>query len=80
MSRSNAVAVFTLAALASLAAGCATSPSSAPVAHAQQAAPSGVLVVQDQAYVQRVEQIAKRRGIGVTWVNPPTKRRVAATP
>jgi hypothetical protein len=39
-----------------------------------------VLVVQDQAYVQRVEQIAKRRGIGVTWVNPPTKRRVAATP
>jgi hypothetical protein len=35
----------------------------------------------DTAYIQRVEQQARIRGIGVTWINPPIKRtRVAATP
>lgn len=28
----------------------------------------------DSAYIARVEQIARRRGIQVTWVNPPGKR------
>ncbi|GAB6195178.1 hypothetical protein [Lysobacter xanthus] len=32
-------------------------------------------------YIQRVEQQARSRGIGVTWVNPPHKRtRIASTP
>lgn len=33
-----------------------------------------VTVVQDAEYVARVEQLAKRRGVGVVWVNPPKKR------
>lgn len=28
----------------------------------------------DGEYITRVEQIARRRGIEVQWVNPPTKR------
>lgn len=28
----------------------------------------------DSEYMGRVEQIARRRGIEVQWVNPPTKR------
>lgn len=30
-------------------------------------------VTSDEAYVARVEAIARRRGIGLIWVNPPTK-------
>ena len=42
---------------------------------------SRTTVEQDSAYIQRVEQQARIRGIGVTWVNPPIKRtRTAATP
>jgi len=29
----------------------------------------------DQAYITRVEEIARRRGLEVQWVNPPTTRR-----
>ncbi len=35
-------------------------------------------VVQDDAYVDQVERIARRRGIGITWINAPS-RRVAAS-
>jgi hypothetical protein len=28
----------------------------------------------DQAYIARVEEIARRRGLEVQWVNPPTTR------
>lgn len=31
-------------------------------------------VVEDAAYVAKVEQLAKRRGVEVVWVNPPKKR------
>ncbi len=31
-------------------------------------------IEQDQAYIARVEQIARRRGVYLQWVNPPTKR------
>jgi hypothetical protein len=37
------------------------------------------MIEQDHAYMQQVEQVARRRGIGVTWVNPPMKRRVRST-
>lgn len=30
--------------------------------------------VDDQAYVARVEQAARARGVSVHWVNPPQKR------
>ena len=31
-------------------------------------------VVDDQAYIARVEQTARSRGVSVRWVNPPQKR------
>lgn len=31
-------------------------------------------IVTDDAYMAYVERTARRRGIGVTWVNLPTKR------
>ena len=30
--------------------------------------------VEDGAYVARVEQLARNRGVSVHWVNPPHKR------
>lgn len=33
-----------------------------------------VSIEQDQAYIAQVERIARRRGIHLQWVNPPTKR------
>lgn len=60
-------------------AGCAsTQEESAYVA--PRIAP--VSIVDDGEYVSRVEQLAKRRGVGVVWVNPPQKRleQVASTP
>lgn len=59
--------------LAAFAAGCATT--SEPTARAAPPAADGSAIVQDHAYIQQVEQIAMRRGIDVTWVNPPTKRK-----
>jgi hypothetical protein len=29
--------------------------------------------VEDSAYVARVEQVARNRGVSVRWVNPPRK-------
>lgn len=77
MSRSSAPSAVLVAAFVLNLAGCATSGSTASVAPAAAPVASGDRIEQDSAYVQRVEQIAKRRGIGVTWVNPPVKRRVA---
>lgn len=36
------------------------------------APPSSTTIDVDDAYVGRVEQIARRRGIEIMWVNPPT--------
>lgn len=36
-----------------------------------QAAPQAQALTAEELYVARVEQIARRRGIDVTWVNPP---------
>ncbi len=62
-----------VAALALVASGCATT--SEPTAYVAPPPASGPVIEQDAAYIQRVEQIALRRGISVTWVNPPSKRR-----
>lgn len=35
---------------------------------------SGPTVVTDDAYVDYVERVARRRGIDLQWVNMPTKR------
>ena len=61
-----------------LATGCATT-TGASTARTPAAPSSDRAIDQDHAYIQRVEQIAMRRGIGVTWVNPPTRRRARST-
>ena len=58
---------------AALATGCATMPES--TASDRAASLDESRIDQDVAYMQRIEQIALRRGIHVTWVHPPTKRR-----
>lgn len=58
--------------------GCATT-SEPMAAHAPSPAESSRTIEQDDAYVRRVERIAMSRGIGVTWVNPPSRRKVRAT-
>lgn len=40
---------------------------------ARDASEAAVGPSDDQAYVSRVEQIARQRGITVVWVNPPRK-------
>ena len=60
-----------IALLATLGAGCATTEETAARAPSSDES----RLDQDTAYMQRVEQIALRRGIQVTWVHPPTKRR-----
>ena len=60
-----------------LAAGCATTSESALALRAPTLQ-SARTVEQDTAYMERVEQQARIRGIGVTWVNPPSRRVKAA--
>jgi len=42
--------------------------------------PGEVRIERDAAYIDYVERTARRRGIYVQWVNPPTKRLVATQP
>ncbi|TZF91042.1 hypothetical protein [Cognatilysobacter lacus] len=39
---------------------------------------SHATVEQDTAYIARVEEQARIRGIGVTWINPPTRHKAVA--
>lgn len=70
--------ICAVAALAVLATGCATTSETASRMTPAPAS-SERTVDQDHAYIQQVEQVALRRGIGVTWVNPPTKRKARST-
>lgn len=54
----------------SLLAACATSD--------EMAAGENVRIVQNDEYVAVVEELAKRRGVRVQWVNPPDRRIVAS--
>lgn len=73
---SRPASICAVLALATLAAGCATTPDSTARVGAAPSASSERSIEQDRAYMYQVEQIARRRGIGVTWVNPPMKRKV----
>ncbi len=53
-------------------AACATSGSTAYAPTAKQAYPETRLS-NDELYMARVEAAARRRGIDLTWVNPPRK-------
>lgn len=41
---------------------------------AAQASSQVASIQPDEAYIARVEQIARQRGLLLQWVNPPTKR------
>lgn len=51
---------------------CATTDQTARVS------PDTRTIVTDEAYVGAVEQIARRRGLEVMWVNPPTTEELVA--
>lgn len=55
-------------------AACASSGGMAGVAPDPANAPQPGEIVQDDAYIGRVERHARRHGIEVTWVKPPTRR------
>lgn len=59
--------LFALSALALLS-GCASTGASS------LKSPDSSYMGHDEAYMARVEQYARIRGIDLTWVNPPTKR------
>lgn len=44
----------------------------------EEAAPQAQELTAEEAYIARVEQIARRRGLDVTWVNMPKFRKEAA--
>jgi len=67
--------VLSLAAV--VVAGCASSMEKDSAALTPAAKPGSVVV--DAEYMAAVEQVARRRNIGVVWVNPPSKR-VAGDP
>lgn len=67
------IAVLSLSVLG-LAACAGTQSKTAYVAPATVgAAPAAAAPSRDDAYVAQVERIARRRGIGVVWVNPPRR-------
>lgn len=73
----NAPLRFVVLSLSILALGACASTRSAYVAPERTThRPGDVIVVTDDEYVSYVERTARRRGIGVTWVNPPSKRKV----
>jgi hypothetical protein len=63
----SAARIAVAAAALVLFAGCASSGSA-------QVARRDVAPGSDTAYISAVEQIAKRRGVRVVWMNPPEKR------
>lgn len=62
----NAVRLFASCAVILLAAACASAP-------APQAQDTGKRYESDAEYMALVEMIARRRGLTVTWINPPKK-------
>ncbi|ALN56850.1 MULTISPECIES: hypothetical protein [Lysobacter] len=70
------IAVLSLSVLG-LAACAGTQSKSAYVEPAAVGAPQSAPLTRDEIYVAQVERIARRRGIGLVWVNPPPKRGAA---
>ena len=53
---------------------CAGTPQRVSQAPPAPSADRPGAVVSDSEYIAYVERVARRRGIEVQWVNPPTKR------
>ena len=54
--------------------GCASMRDDNTTTYVVPPASSQATVQDDTAYMQKVEQQARMRGIDVRWINPPTKR------
>lgn len=80
MNASLRVAVLSLFVLGL--AACAGTPSKPTYAGTQVSNQRVAAMSADDRYVAAVERIARRRGIGVVWVNPPDRRKLIseATP
>ena len=70
MNALSRVAVLSLSAVGLVA--CATTDQAARMS------PETRTIVTDEAYMSAVEQIARRRGLEVVWVNPPTTEELVA--
>ena len=70
MNALSRVAVLSLSAVGLVA--CATTDQAARMS------PETRTIVTDEAYMSAVEQIARRRGLEVVWVNPPTAEELVA--
>jgi lipoprotein NlpI len=67
--------IFILTLLSPMLAACATTfETTVDTKNEVMLAPGEVRIEQDAEYVTLVEHIARRRGIQVEWVNPPSKR------
>jgi len=65
------MAVLSTAAI--LLAACASTSEQASYAPQPQGAYPETRITTDDVYMARVEYLARRRGVHLTWVNPPTK-------
>ena len=77
MNAVSRVAVLSLSVLG-LAACAGTQSRSSYAEPAAMAPASAPALSRDDRYIATVERIARRRGIGVVWVNPPNRERAVA--
>lgn len=79
MNAISRIAVLSLSVLG-LAACAGTQARTSHVAPAavEAATASASSVNRDDRYIATVERIARRRGIGVVWINPPNRARAVA--
>lgn len=77
MNALSRIAVLSLSVLG-LAACAGTQTRSSYVEPASVAPQATAEMSRDDRYIATVERIARRRGIGVVWVNPPNRERAVA--
>ena len=67
------VRMAVLSASALLLVACASTAEQSGYTSQSQKTYAQTRIETDEAYVAKVEAMARRRGVGVTWVNPPRK-------
>lgn len=67
------VRMAVLSASALLLVACASTAEQSSYTSQSQKTYTQTRIETDEEYVARVEAMARRRGVGVTWVNTPTK-------
>ncbi|ATE72816.1 hypothetical protein CNO08_16540 [Lysobacter capsici] len=59
-------------------AACAGTQARSSYVEPASVAPQASEMSRDDRYIATVERIARRRGIGVVWINPPNRERAVA--